>query len=126
MTRGKLLGLFPLLIVLIGCVPQMGGMSGTDKKTVQFHYQLGITYLSEGKTPQAIKELTTAQGLHAGNADIEHALGLAYQQKGMYEKAIEQYNKALELDGKLTEARNNFGYCPARYSGIRQGDRAIH
>ena len=36
-------------------------------------------------------------------------LGLAYQQKGLNDQAIEQYNKALYLDPKLTEARNNLG-----------------
>ncbi len=70
---------------------------------------MGVNYLSDGKTPQAIKELLAAQSLSPNNADIEHALGLAYQQKGHYDQAINQYKKALEIDPKLTEARNNYG-----------------
>jgi type IV pilus biogenesis/stability protein PilW len=87
----------------------IAGPSDTDKKTAEFQYQVGVNYLSEGKTSQAIKELLEAIRLSPGNADFEHALGLAYQQKGMYEKAIEQYRKALVLDSKLSEARNNWG-----------------
>jgi type IV pilus assembly protein PilF len=98
-----------VLVTVLGCVPQ--GFTGSEeiRKTAEAHYQIGINYLGEGKTPQALKEFLAAQALSPKNADIEHALGLAYQQKGLTDQAIQQYNMALNLDPKLTEARNNLG-----------------
>jgi type IV pilus biogenesis/stability protein PilW len=112
-TAGNFYNLFFLMsmvpLMLLGCVPYDFTGSDDGRKTSEVHYQVGINYLGEGKTPQAIKEFLSAQALSPKNPDIEHALGLAYQQKGLNDEAIEQYKKALYLDPKLTEARNNLG-----------------
>jgi len=82
-VRG-IVAIVPLLVALIcfaGCVPQKSESPGKVQKTVELHYQLGVNCLNEGKTPQAIKELLAAQMLAPGNADVEHAIGLAYQRK---------------------------------------------
>jgi type IV pilus biogenesis/stability protein PilW len=109
MMFGRFLSLLVFASFLIGCVPGLNTGSNQISPDAQLKYQLGINYLNEGKTPQAIKELLAAQTTDPKNSDIEHALGLAYQQKQLYDKAIEQYNKALQLNPKLTEARNNYG-----------------
>jgi type IV pilus biogenesis/stability protein PilW len=109
MKSGDILGIALAALMLWGCIPQQTAVPGSGKKDVNAHYQMGVTYMSEGKSPQAIKELLEAQKLSSRNADIEHALGLAYQQKGLPEQAVEQYKKALDIDPKLTEARNNLG-----------------
>lgn len=99
-----------LLVGGVSCVPQSGGTSEQElKKKAAIFYETGVKYLGEGKTPQAIKELTEAEKLSPTNADVQHALGLAFQQKGDYDKAQEQYEKTLKMDPKLTEARNNLG-----------------
>ena len=108
--------------LMLGCVPQQNTPLGKVDKTSQVHYQMGLNYLNEGKTPQALQELLTAQKLSPVNADVEHALGLAYQQKGLYEKAVEQYQKAMKLQPKLTEARNNLGTA---YLALSKYDAAI-
>ena len=109
MTCWKILSLPVAAILLWSCVAQKASTSPDTKKKLDTHYQLGITYIAEGKTPQAVKELMAAQALSPENADVEHALGLAYQQKALYDQAIFQYQKAITLDPKLTEARNNMG-----------------
>jgi type IV pilus assembly protein PilF len=98
-----------VLLTVLGCVPQEFTGSEDVRKTSEMHYQIGVNYLGEGKTPQALREFMAAQALSPKNPDIEHALGLAYQQKGLNDQAIQQYNNALYLDPKLTEARNNLG-----------------
>ena len=109
MTYWRILCLPVAAVLLWSCVPQKAATSPDVKKKLDTHYQMGITYIAEGKTPQAIKELMAAQALAPDNAAVEHALGLAYQQKGLYDQAIFQYQKAITLDPKLTEARNNMG-----------------
>jgi type IV pilus biogenesis/stability protein PilW len=109
MTCRKMLVLLCTVSFVWSCVPLANTTSPEAQKTLDVHYQLGIKYLAEGKTPQAMKEFMTAQAISAKNSDVEHALGLAYQQKGLYDQAIFQYQKAITLDPKLTEARNNMG-----------------
>ena len=108
MTCLKLLAFFPIIVIL-GCVPQKSSSPGKVQQTVEMHYQMGINFLNEDKTPQAIRELMAAQLLASKNADVEHALGLAYQKQKLYDQAVEQYKKALEIDPKLSEAKNNLG-----------------
>ena len=62
-----------VLLTLLGCVPQDFTVSDDVRKTAEVHYQIGINYLGEGKTPQAIKEFLSAQALSPKNPDIEHA-----------------------------------------------------
>ena len=111
MDQGRILAVVVLSLMLCGCIPQKSTPPEKIKQQMQIRYRAGITFLNEGKTPQAIKELLAAKRMaeSPGDADVEHVLGLAFQQKGLYDKAIEQYDLALKLDPKLTEARNNLG-----------------
>jgi type IV pilus biogenesis/stability protein PilW len=109
MRFGKFLGLLSFWLVLWGCVPIASGPNDTQKEIAKTYYQMSVDFLKDGKTPQAIQYILKAIAINPRNADFQHALGLAYQQKGLYDKAIDQYKKALELNPKLTEARNNWG-----------------
>jgi superkiller protein 3 len=97
------------LVVLPACVPQFTKKSAEMQKMVETHYDAGVTYLNDGKTPQALKELLEAQRMAPDNANVMHALAMAYQQKGLYDESRQHYLKAIALDPKLTEARNNLG-----------------
>lgn len=109
MNYGNVFVILLITALFIGCVPQSASPPKEVRKQVEAHYKLGIKYLGEGRTPEAVSELLAAQALVPNNPDIEHALGLAYQQKGLYDRAIDQYKKSIELDPKLSDARNNLG-----------------
>ena len=55
-------------------------------------------------------------------ANIYFKKGLAYQERGQYEKAANQYIKALKTDKGYAEAYSNLGFC---YRKQGQFDRAI-
>lgn len=57
-----------------------------------------------------------------GSAETHHRLGFAYQQQGLSANAMAAYQKALELDPQIQEARFNLG---SLYAAQGRYDRAI-
>ncbi len=55
-------------------------------------------------------------------AVVHFAKGCSYQEKGQWDKAIAEYNEAIELDPKFAMAYVNRG---AAYASIGQLDKAI-
>ncbi len=73
------------------------------------HLQIGTAHLSNGKYPQALKELLIAESYAPRNALIQNNLGLAYFVRGKIELAEKHLRKAIDIDGKFSDARNNLG-----------------
>jgi len=48
-----------------------------------------------------------ARRIDPGDAGAHNNLGVVYYQKGLYEEAIEQFRRALAIDGKMEVARRN-------------------
>ena len=70
----------------------------------------GQRFIKEGKYPQAIEKLKTANSLLGGtNAQAWNYLGVAYQHAGADAEAEWAYQRALSLDHDLSEARFNLG-----------------
>jgi tetratricopeptide (TPR) repeat protein len=46
-----------------------------------------------------------------GTPEEHYELGCAYLEKKLYEEAIRQFKKAIDLDPKYAEAHNNLGYA---------------
>ena len=96
--------LLALSFLLYGCA------TGTARREQSItHYRLGVSYLNEGDSTSALKELMEAEKLNKMDPQIVSALGLAYYKKGEIDLAIKKLKVALDLDPKLAEARNNLG-----------------
>lgn len=88
-----------LLALLGGCTPSGPRALLEGKRLVD-----------EGKYPQAIEKLRTANSLLGGtNALAWNYLGLAYHHADKAAEAERAYRKALDLDHDLSEARYNLG-----------------
>lgn len=98
----------------------------TDKqssKQALYHYQMGLTYLSENNTTSALIELTEAEKLTPDDPDLLNHLGMAYFRKGRYDLAEQKYLRALALKSNFSEARNNLGVT---YLEMKRWDDAIN
>ncbi len=69
--------------------------------------ELGVSYLNEGSTEDALRELEHAKELNPRDADIRHALGMAFFAKELPEPAEKELLAAIRLNPDLTEARLN-------------------
>jgi len=78
-----------------------------DKPGPEADHALGKVYLAQGRSDEAIKELERSLRGSRNQAQIYNDLGVAWLEKGDYNRGIDNFNKALQLDSNLQEALFN-------------------
>ena len=101
---GGLVALGILVIFMGGCAiwDQKDG-----KKKAQLYLKIGTSYFAKGDYPNALNQLTIAAQHNPKDPVIQHNLGLSYLVRKKYLKAESHLRKAVQLEKKYTEARNN-------------------
>ncbi|MEM7828685.1 MAG: tetratricopeptide repeat protein, partial [Candidatus Aenigmatarchaeota archaeon] len=91
----------------------------------EVYYHLAIIHKNKGEHDKAqiyidlaIDNLQTAV-ISTQDATCYHILGLLFLEKGLLDKALENFQMALELEPQLIEAYNNIGVIYAR-KGLNQ------
>jgi Flp pilus assembly protein TadD len=82
--------------------PEEGG-------TAKEHLARGRARLDEGRLNEAIKELSRAVSLDARLAEAHNLLAVAYDRKGLHDRARESFERALDHDADA-QTLNNLGY----------------
>ena len=67
------------------------------ESTAKDYYRRGIFYLQAGWTDKAIKQFQIALFLKPSNADAHNYLGNAYEEKGMIDEAVKEYETAFRI-----------------------------
>ncbi len=98
--------LFSTFFILISCC-WMGCSSAEKKESAVLHMRLGVSEYESGDFPQALKELLQAENLDPSNPLIQNNLGLCYLMRDRPDLAELHLKKAVQLEKKYTEARNN-------------------
>ena len=78
--------------------------------SAQENLERGRTLLSAGNVNDAIAALSTAATTDPKLHEAYNLLGVAYEAKGMRERAFESFEKALKADENNGEYLNNLGY----------------
>ena len=78
-----------------------------NKKRAQLYLKIGISYFNKGDYPNALNQLIIASQHDPRDPVIQHNLGLSYFVRKKYLKAEEHLRRAVQLERKYTEARNN-------------------
>jgi len=76
----------------------------------QENLERGRALLNSGNAADAITALSTAVSTDPKLHEAYNLLGVAYEAKGMRERAFEAFEKALKADEKNAEYLNNLGY----------------
>lgn len=74
------------------------------------HLALGRTFLSAGRINEAIGELSLAASLDPRLSEAHSLLGLAYDRKGMHDRAKDSYDRAVKTDPEDAQTLNNLGF----------------
>jgi type IV pilus assembly protein PilF len=114
-----------LLLCLVGMtlLSAVSCSSGSLKKQqAQFHLRIGTGFLNQGRNPQALTELLTAEELDPDEPGIQNNLGLAYYARKEYPLAETHLKKAIALYPKFSDARNNLGRL---YTDLGRYDEAL-
>ncbi|HEX8142461.1 MAG TPA: tetratricopeptide repeat protein [Pyrinomonadaceae bacterium] len=90
---------------------QMDERSPSTQGTGREHLMNGRALLSTGRVNEAIGELSLAASLDPGlSGEANGLLGLAYDQKGMRERARESYERAMRDAPEDAQTLNNLGF----------------
>ncbi|MHC1727628.1 MAG: tetratricopeptide repeat protein [Syntrophobacteraceae bacterium] len=104
MRRPELL-LIVFLLVLPGCATTKSG----PKYSARQLQTMGEKFISTGDASSALRFLTEAEEKKPDDAVIQYDLGLAYSMRGLTDKALLHFQKALKINPKYAEAWNAIG-----------------
>jgi len=78
--------------------------------TARGHLAEGRSLLSAGRINEAIEELSIAVSLDPALNEAHSLLGVAFDRKGMSERARESYERAVKAEPEDAQTLNNLGY----------------
>src|SRR5882724_717256 len=78
--------------------------------TAKQHLDAGRDYLLSGRLNEAIAELSTAASLDPKLNEAHKLLGVAYDQKGLTQRAKDSYERAIKFEPEDPETLNNLGF----------------
>jgi len=74
------------------------------------HLAAGRDYLNNGQLNEAIGELSTAASMDPRLAEAHSLLAIAFDKKGLHDRAKESYEKAIKAEPEDAQALNNLGF----------------
>jgi Tfp pilus assembly protein PilF len=74
------------------------------------HLANGRSYLLNGQLNEAISELSTAASLDPKLTEAHNLLGVAYDKKGLSDRAKDSYERAVKVEPEDAQALNNLGF----------------
>jgi type IV pilus assembly protein PilF len=114
-------GLLVSFVILSLCA--CASVSEKNAKDSNYHYQMGESYLNDNNIQPAFVEFQKSLDLDPRNTYSHNALGLIYLLKlEDYPKAVKQFQDALEIDKKFSEAATNLG---TTYAQMGQYEKAV-
>jgi len=78
--------------------------------TAKEHLEAGREYLLSGRINEAVTELSTAASLDPKLTEAHNLLGVAYDQKGLGERAKDSFARAVKIEPEDPETLNNLGF----------------
>lgn len=78
--------------------------------TAREHLSQGRAFLATGRINEAIGELSLAASLDPRLSEAHSLLGLAYDRKGLHDRARDSYDRAIKNDPADAQTLNNLGF----------------
>ncbi|MGE5893004.1 MAG: tetratricopeptide repeat protein [bacterium] len=105
------------LTCLVLCLLALACSSTPDSKSqnqTDAHYDLGLSYMKEGKYQDAFVELNRALETDHNNKLVHNALGLIHLKFEDFDKAERSFREAIDADPEFSDAHNNLGVVYTR------------
>lgn len=105
----KRLGFYAVLAVaIVASLTTLGCASKErEKDNAALYLKIGTAFFANKKYPEALRELLRAEQLDPNNAVVQNNLALTYFVRDRIDLAQKHIDRAIALDAKYTEARNN-------------------
>lgn len=85
----------------------------------------GKKLLGAGRSGEALPVLEAAVAAKPGDWRNQSALGSAYDQQGLYDRARDSYSKALAIDPNNLSVQNNLGMSFALQGNLKEAERVL-
>lgn len=117
-------------VLLSGCAqfgtwsaPRLAGKPSAD----QYDRQFALARLTErnGSLEQAEQMYRSMQQKHAGDATLEHRLGVVAARQGRFEDARQHFTKAKSAGGESAELLVDLGYCCYLMDDLPAAEQAL-
>ena len=89
---------------------ESGEKKATADGSAQAHLDRGRAHLESGNLNEAITELSRASSLDPRLSQAHSLLAVAYDRKGLHERARDSYDRAVDVNERDPQALNNLGY----------------
>ncbi|WII72756.1 tetratricopeptide repeat protein [Bdellovibrio sp. 22V] len=93
--------------ILALCALSIVGCASKDKEKADLYLRMGASQLESGNYPAALRDLLKAEELNSSDPVVQNNLGLVYFFRERYDLSEKHLRKAIDLEPKYTEARNN-------------------
>ncbi len=87
--------------------------------------EIGEKYLGAGELGFSIQYLMAAEKKRPRDPKVHYLLGAAFDQRGIPEKAVEHYQKAIELKPDYSEAYNSLGAHYATHGNLQKAEECF-
>jgi len=126
MSRNLTLPILWLALALLsGCAGSASALRdeppSDSARAAQINVQLGLGYLQRGQRQAAAEKLTRALEQDPNSALVQHANALLQDVLGQFDAAERHFRRALDLDPKDSEVRNNYGAFLCRQKRFDEG-----
>lgn len=98
---------FLFTIALCFGISACASFGSDDKEKAELYMKMGVAQYEQGNYPYALRDLLKAKDLDSENPLVENNLGLTYFMRERYDLAEKSLRRAIEINPKYTDARNN-------------------
>ncbi|MEX2367175.1 MAG: type IV pilus biogenesis/stability protein PilW, partial [Pseudohongiellaceae bacterium] len=110
-STARLLMLLVSGVLLTACVTSSTSIFNTqvsEEQALQDYLQLSMGYLEQGELDSAKRHLNNAMEIEPNSSEVHAVWGLVYSRQGDTELADESFRRAIRLNGRNSQARNNY------------------
>ncbi|HUK56051.1 MAG TPA: tetratricopeptide repeat protein [Nitrospiria bacterium] len=101
-----------------------GSQTGLPGKGgLRSRYGQGISYLEQGKLEEAQRIFESLVQSNSDRMEIHNALGILYRRRGMLDKAVAEYTRAIELSEPLSSTPSGRAESAELYNNLAIADR---
>jgi len=98
-----------MIAVLTACATSRKPKELSEDEQYGLYLQMGNATLSENDPTGALEWLLKAEKIKPEAAPVHHSLALAYYQKHLFSRALDEAKQAATLDSDYSEANNTYG-----------------
>ena len=99
--------------------------SAVSQSAVDTHLQRGQELLMAGDLNGAIAELSITASSDSKSGEARNLLGVAYENKGLRQRALESFKAAVKLDQDNAQYLNNYGFLLYKNGNLEEATKQL-